>query len=61
MSYITEKEIPLYCGLVTGVTMEHVEAATTLIDAYKGTSFLPKQYVERVELKKKRKKRIKYF
>lgn len=54
MSYITEKEIPLYCGLVTGVTMEHVEAATTLIDAYKGTSFLPKQYVERVELKKKR-------
>lgn len=54
MSYIKESEIPIYCGLVRGVTMEHVEAATTLIDAYKGTSFLPTQHVERVELKQRR-------
>lgn len=53
MSYLTEKELPTYCGLVTGVTMEHAEAATTLIDAYKGLSFLPKRYTERVELKKR--------
>ena len=51
MSYLTESEIPLYCGLVSGVTMDHVEAATTLIDAYKGASFLPQTYVERSEIK----------
>lgn len=53
MSYLKESEIVEYCGLVAGVTMAHVEAATTLIDAYKGVSLLPTQYVERTELKLK--------
>ena len=51
MSYLKESEIPLYCGLVSGVTMDHVEDATTLINAYKGVSFLPQKYVERTEIK----------
>ena len=46
MTYITEDELAKYCGLTVGVTMEHVEAASALIDAYKGCSFGP---VERKE------------
>lgn len=53
-TYLTEDEIPAYCGLISGVKMEHIEAATTLIDAYKGRSFFPMKHTERVELKHNR-------
>lgn len=54
MSYITEDEIPAYCGLSSGVTMDHAEAASVLIDAYLGISLLPKEHVEKVPLEYKR-------
>ena len=54
MSYLTEEEIPIYANLIAGVGMAQVEAASTLIDAYKGCSFLPQQNVEYVELRHKR-------
>lgn len=50
MTYITEDELAKYCGLTVGVTMEHVEAASALIDAYKGCSFGPVERKERVDL-----------
>lgn len=50
MIYLTEEEIEAYCGLAAGVTMEHVEAASVLIDAYKGISFGPTEHTERVDL-----------
>lgn len=53
-TYLTEDEIPLYCGLISGVKTEHIEAATTLIDAFKGRSFYPMEHTERVELKHNR-------
>ena len=53
-TYLTEDEISAYCGLISGVKMEHIEAATTLIDAYKGRSFFPMEHTERVELKHNR-------
>lgn len=54
MNYLTEEEIPEYCGLFMGVTLDHVEAASVLIDAYKGCSFEPKKHIEKVELNYKR-------
>lgn len=54
MTYLTEDEIPVYCALVSGVTMEYVEAASVLIDAYKGVSFAETERTERVELTYKR-------
>lgn len=51
MSYLADDEIEKYCGLVSGVTPDHVAAASVLIDAYKGCSFLPTRRVEKVELK----------
>lgn len=54
MIYLTENEISEYCGLFTGVTLDHVEAASVLIDAYKGCSFEPRKHVERVNLTYKR-------
>ncbi|SFB09926.1 hypothetical protein [Selenomonas ruminantium] len=54
MTYLTEEEISRFCGLVTGVTMEHIEAASALIDAYKGCSFAPTEHEERVDLSYRR-------
>ena len=54
MSYLTSDEIATYCGLATGVTMDHVEAASVLIDAYKGCSFNPTNHTENVPLTYKR-------
>ena len=54
MSYLTSDEIPIYCGLSAGVTMDHVEAASFLIDAYKGCSFEPSKHTEKVTLNYKR-------
>ena len=54
MSYLTSDEIATYCGLSTGVTMDHVEAASALIDAYKGCSFAPTKHTEHVTLNYKR-------
>ena len=54
MIYLTEAEIPEYCGLFAGVTLDHVEAASVLIDAYKGCSFEPHKHVEKVKLEYKR-------
>ncbi len=50
MTYLTEDEIGKYCGLTVGVAMEHVEAASVLIDAYKGVSFGRTEHIERVDL-----------
>ena len=50
MTYVTEDELAKYCGLTVGVTMEHVEAASVLIDAYKGCSFGAVERTERVDL-----------
>ena len=54
MNYLTEDEIPEYCGLFSGVTIDHVEAASVLIDAYKGISFEPHKHIEKVDLNYKR-------
>lgn len=54
MIYLTEEEIPEYCGLFSGVTLDHVEAASVLIDAYKGCTFAPQKHTERVKLEYKR-------
>lgn len=54
MAYLTEDEIPKYCGVVEGTSMEQVEAASVLIDAFKGASFMPKKHTETVTLDHKR-------
>ena len=54
MIYLTAAEIPEYCGLAADVTMTQVEAASALIDAYKGCSLEPREHTERVELRCKR-------
>lgn len=54
MSYLKQNEIEKYCGLVSGVTMEQVEAASALIDAFKGCSLLPTKHTELVTLNFKR-------
>lgn len=54
MIYLTAAEIPVYCGLAADVTMTQVEAASALIDAYKGCSLEPREHTERVELRCKR-------
>lgn len=54
MNYLTEEEIGKYCGLAAGVTMEHVAAASVLIDAYKGVPFCPTVRTERVDLNYRR-------
>ena len=54
MSYLTSDEIATYCGLSTGVTMDHVESASVLIDAYKGCSFGSTTHTEHVTLNYKR-------
>ena len=48
MAYLTENELSSYCGVVDGVTMAHVESASYLIDAFKGSSFLAQEYAEHV-------------
>lgn len=53
-SYLSEDEIEAYCGLASGVTMTQVEAATVLIDAYKGVSFTPQERTEKVSLRTNR-------
>lgn len=53
-AYLTQDEISSYCGLISGVKMEHVEAASVLIDAYKGCSFYPVEHTEHVNLIHKR-------
>lgn len=50
MTYLTDEEIGAYCSLVAGVEREQVEAASVLIDAYKGCSFGPQEHEERVDL-----------
>lgn len=47
MAYLTEEEIPNYT-LINNVTMKEVEAASFLIDAFKGISFEKQTYTERV-------------
>ena len=47
MSYLTQEEIPIYT-LIDGVTMKEIEAASFLIDAFKGMSFVKQTYTERV-------------
>lgn len=54
MAYLTEAEIPLYCTSVPGITMDTIETASILIDAYKGQSFFAKEYTEQSKLTKKR-------
>ena len=54
MTYLTAAEIPEYCGLAADVTMTQVEAASALIEAYKGCSLAPTEHTERVELRCKR-------
>ena len=51
--YLKEAEIPKYCGLYAGITMAHVEAASALIDAYKGCTFDPVKHKERVRLERR--------
>lgn len=51
--YLTEAEIPKYCGLYAGIRMAHVEAASALIDAYKGCTFEPVKHKEHVKLSRK--------
>lgn len=54
MIYLTEEEIPKYCTFSDNVSMELVEAASVLIDAYKGCSFGSTDRVERVEISRRR-------
>lgn len=54
MIYLTEEEIPKYCSLSDNVTLELVEAASTLIDAYKGCSFGATERSERIEINRRR-------
>lgn len=54
MTYLTEEEIPVYCTFASGVTMEQVDAASVLIDAYKGISYGPVDRTERVDVNYKR-------
>lgn len=51
--YLKQAEIATYCGLYSGIEMAHIEAASALIDAYKGCSFEPTQHRERVSLTRK--------
>lgn len=53
-AYLTESEIDIYCTLVAGVSMEHVEAATALIEAHKGRVLTPVEYTERINLRLKK-------
>lgn len=53
MGYLSETEIPVYCTL-PGITMVDIENASLLIDAYKGTSFFARTYIEQSRLSKKR-------
>jgi len=54
MTYLTEAEIPLYCGLAADVSMTQVEAASALIEAYKGMTLGVREHTERVNLRHKR-------
>lgn len=47
MAYLKEEEIPVYT-LINGVTMKEIEAASFLIDAFKGISFTKQSYKERI-------------
>lgn len=51
---MTAEEIPLYCTTVPGITIDTIETASVLIDAYKGQSFMSKEYTENTKLTKKR-------
>lgn len=53
MAYLTADELTTYCSM-PGVTLQDVLQASTLIDSYRGQSFLQKTYTEQVILKKKR-------
>ena len=53
MAYLAEEEIPLYTTF-PGVSLANVEAASILIDAYEGSTFLSKEYTEPSRLSKKR-------
>lgn len=48
MAYLKEEEISDFCGLVSGVTMAHVEQASFLIDAYVGGTFQDTEYKESI-------------
>jgi len=54
MAYLAESEITIYCTNIPGITMDIIETASSLIDAYKGRSFLSKEYTEQSKLTKKR-------
>lgn len=51
--YITEAELPTYCGIIDGVTMEDVAMATDLINGYLGRSFAPRNFTDRIKLNNK--------
>lgn len=53
MAYLTESEIPMYTT-IPNIDMQLIETASTLIDAYKGCSFMSKEHVESTKLSKKR-------
>lgn len=48
--YLTEQELPFYCSVIDGVTMEDVALATDLINGYLGRSFAPREFTDRVKL-----------
>lgn len=50
--YLTEDEIPLYCTIIDGVTVEDVSLASSLIDGYLGRSFAPKKFKDRIKISK---------
>lgn len=53
MGYLTEAEIPVYCGVIDGVTMDDVAIASDLINGYMGRSFAPREFTDRIKLTKK--------
>lgn len=48
--YLTEEEIPLYCNIIDGVTMEDVAIASSLIDGYLKRSYAPRDFKDKVNL-----------
>lgn len=50
--YLTEDEIPTYCNIIDGVTIEDVAIASSLIDGYLKRSFAPRDFKDRIKLSK---------
>lgn len=52
MSYLTSDEISQYCNIIDGTNESDVEIASALIDGYLGRSYQPKEFADRVRLRK---------